>query len=294
MTINIFKTLRAAALLAIGLNSGAASAFTGTREAGADTPAEHTRDEDAGRIRTHHLNRLSDRLTVEPKMLEQSCRYESDIATHPPLKRVALTFDDGPTPGGTELILEVLKKYKIGATFFMVGQKVQQHPELMAQVRAAQQTVIGNHSWDHPNFHEIGMAEQEGEVLRDEIVFSDASQVKLFRYPYGNSSCATNDFVRARGYKIVGWHIDSCDWAFDKAGAVDDKEALSCGVLAQYHNDYVGHVMSAVRAHKGGIILMHEIHPNTLKKLEEIVIALLADGYAFGTVLDVEFQNSLR
>ncbi len=297
MTVS-FPTPRAVGvLLAIGLYCGAAAALTSTaarQEARTEVAGEHTHEEDTGHIRAHHLKRLTERLTVEPAVLEQTCRYESDIATHPPLKRVALTFDDGPTPGGTELILEVLKKYKIPATFFMVGQKVQRHPELVAQVRAAHQTVIGNHSWDHPNFHDIGVAEQEGEVLRDEIVLNDATQAKVFRYPYGNSSCATNDFARARGYKIVGWHIDSCDWAFDKSGAVDIKEALSCGVLAQYHNDYVGHVMSAVRAHKGGIILMHEIHPNTLKRLEEIVVALVADGYAFGTVLDAEFQSSLR
>jgi peptidoglycan/xylan/chitin deacetylase (PgdA/CDA1 family) len=100
--------------------------------------------------------------------------------------------------------------------------------------------------------------------------------------------------VRARGYKIVGWHIDSCDWAFEKTGSVDIKEAISCGVLPQYRNDYVGHVVSAARARNGGIILMHEIHPNTIKKLEEIITQLRADGFVFGTILDEDFQQSLR
>jgi peptidoglycan/xylan/chitin deacetylase (PgdA/CDA1 family) len=256
--------------------------------------SEHSLEEESAHIRKHHLKRLDDRLTIDPKILEQTCRYESDISTKPPTKRVALTFDDGPEPGQTEYILEILKKYNISAAFFMIGQKAQQHPELVEKVRAANHQIIGNHSWDHPNFHDISAAEQAEQVLRNETLLANDLQPRLFRYPYGNSSCETNELVHSRGYKIVGWHIDSCDWAFEKTGSVDIKEAISCGVLPQYHNDYVGHVVSAARARNGGIILMHEIHPNTIKQLEAIITQLLADGFTFGTILDEDFQQSLR
>jgi peptidoglycan/xylan/chitin deacetylase (PgdA/CDA1 family) len=284
--------------LAIGLYNCTGSAVELPPEA--DSPQqnltiEHPHEEEIAHIRKHHLKHLDDKLTIEPKVLEKNCRYESDISTKPPTKRVALTFDDGPEQGQTELILEVLKKYEISATFFMIGEKAQQHPELVDAVRAADNhQVIGNHSWDHPNFHDIAVDKQEEQVLRNEALLDSDLQPRLFRYPYGNSSCETNELVRSRGYKIVGWHIDSCDWAFEKTGSVDIKEALSCGVLPQYHNDYVGHVVSAVRARNGGIILMHEIHPNTIKKLEEIITQLQADGFVFGTILDEDFQASLR
>jgi len=245
-------------------------------------------------VRKHHLKRLADRMEKDPKELELNCKYESEIATPPPLNRVALTFDDGPSPGATEEILALLKKYHISATFFMVGKKAEQYPELVAKVREAQHSVIANHSWDHPNFHDISVAEQSSEVLRNEQLLVQDMQPKLFRYPFGNSSCQTNDLVRERGYRIVGWHIDSCDWAFDKTGSVDVKEALSCGVPLQYRSDYVGHVVAAARARKGGIILMHEIHPNTLKKLEAVIVQLQAEGFVFGNVQDAEFQSSLR
>jgi len=254
----------------------------------------HTHEEEVANIRKHHLKRLDDKLTIEPAILHQTCKYESEISTPPPKKRVALTFDDGPEPGQTELILATLKKYNISAAFFMIGRKAQQHPEVVAKVHAAGHLIIGNHSWDHPNFHEISAAEQAEEVLRNETVLGSNLQPKLFRYPYGNSTCETNDLVRSRGYRIVGWHIDSCDWAFDKTGSVDVKEAISCGVLAQYHNDYVGHVVSAARARHGGIVLMHEIHPNTLKQLEEIITQMISEGFTFGTILDADFQSSLR
>jgi peptidoglycan/xylan/chitin deacetylase (PgdA/CDA1 family) len=259
-----------------------------------DLAKQHSREEETANIRKHHLKRLNDRLTIEPKILQQSCKYESDIQTRPPKKRVAFTFDDGPEPGQTEHILAILKKYDISAAFFMIGQKVQQHPELVAEVRESGHQIIGNHSWDHPNFHDISAAEQTEQVLQNETILIKELQPKLFRYPYGNSTCETNEYVRARGYKIVGWHIDSCDWAFEKTGSVDIKEAISCGVLPHDYNDYVGHVVSATRARNGGIILMHEIHPNTIKKLEEIITQLKAEGFSFGTILDEDFQQSMR
>jgi peptidoglycan/xylan/chitin deacetylase (PgdA/CDA1 family) len=260
----------------------------------ASAPASHSREEETAHIRHHHLKRLDEKLTSEPKAIEQSCKYESEISTKPPLKRVALTFDDGPEPGLTEHILEVLNRHHINATFFLIGEKVQRHPELVEKVRAAGHQLIGNHSWDHPNFHDITVDEQSRQVLRNETQLGDALAPKLFRYPFGNSSCQTNELLKSRGYQIVGWHVDSCDWAFEKTGTVDLKEALSCGVIAQNHSDYTGHVVSAVRARNGGIILMHEIHPNTVKKLDEIVTQLIADGFIFGSILDEDFAKSMR
>jgi len=257
------------------------------------TAAAPAKLDEAAAIRHHHLKRLAERLAAEPGELESKCRYESEIATPPPLNRIALTFDDGPSATGTDAILAVLKKYDIHATFFMIGEKAREYPELVAKVRAAGHQVIANHSWSHPNFHDIGVAEQTGEVLRNDALLEQEGP-KLFRYPFGNSTCETNQLVHQRGYQIVGWHIDSCDWAYDKTGSIDAKEAISCGVPRQFQADYVGHVIAAARARRGGIVLMHEIHPNTLKHLDAIVAGLRADGFSFGMVTDPEFAPSLR
>jgi len=254
----------------------------------------HSHEKETTKIREHHLKRLNDRLTITPHELRESCKYESEISTRPPEKRVVLTFDDGPEPVQTEFILQILKTYDIKATFFLIGSKAKNHPELVAQIRAAGHHTIANHSWDHPNFHEINVATQKGEVLKTEEFLSNNQMSKLFRYPYGNSSCKTNKLLLSRGYRIVGWHVDSCDWAFDHAGNVDEKEALSCGVLAHNRADFVNHVVSSVRGHNGGIVLLHEIHPNTLKKLNEIIIRLLDSGFVFGSIEDDDFKPSLR
>jgi peptidoglycan/xylan/chitin deacetylase (PgdA/CDA1 family) len=285
---------RRAAIAAAALTLAQVAGAQAAAPAADPATAEARRAQDAALLRHLHLQRLDEKLTIEPQLLQQGCRFESDIATRPPARRVALTFDDGPEPGQTETILAVLHKYGIPATFFMVGRKMQEYPELVAQVRAAGQQLVGNHSWDHPNFHDLSVSEQADEVLRNEPLLPAHPPGRLFRYPYGNSSCETNELVHARGYRIVGWHIDSCDWAFDRTGTVDAREAASCNVFSQFHGDYIGHVVSAVRARNGGIILMHEIHPNTVRQLDAVIAQILAEGYTFGSVLDEDFQASLR
>jgi peptidoglycan/xylan/chitin deacetylase (PgdA/CDA1 family) len=290
---------RMAAAPLLGVMLCASSPFVFAQAAPGAVPAavpeaEARRAEEAAAVRRHHLQRLDARLAIEPALLQQSCRYESDIATRPPARRVALTFDDGPEPGQTELILQTLDRYHVTAAFFMVGRKMQEHPELVAQVRAAGHLLVGNHSWDHPNFHDLSASEQADEVLRNEPLLPADAALRLFRYPYGNSSCETNELVHARGYRIVGWHVDSCDWAFDRNGTVDAREAASCNVFSQYHGDYVGHVASAVRARNGGIVLMHEIHPNTVRQLDAVIAQILAEGFTFGSLADEDFQASLR
>lgn len=273
-----------------------ALALTGLCQAQTPAPAAplHDHASDTAAIRTHRLQRLQDKLTISTEDLHKSCRYESDISARPPHKQVALSFDDGPEPNQTPYILALLRKYHIPAAFFMIGEKAQKHPELVQAVRNEGLHLIGNHSWSHPNFHAIAPAEQEKEVLRGEAALGDAMVGKYFRYPYGNSSCETQHLLMQRGFRTVGWHVDSCDWAFDHHGSVDAREAMECGVLPQNRNNFVEHVLASARAHQGGIILMHEIHPNTLHQLETIVQRLLADGFSFARLDDASFSSSMR
>ena len=257
----------------------------------------HTATEDADKIRFHRMQRLDSKLLIErgpASAPTETCRYESAIAVVPPHRRVALTFDDGPEPGQTEHILAVLHKHGVSASFFMVGEKVQRHPELVAAVHAAGSHLIGNHSWTHPNFHTISVEQQRKEVVDTDFVLNGLTTMKLFRYPYGNSTCDTNRMLKDEGYASVGWHVDSCDWAFDRTGTVNAREAMECNVLPQYHKNYVEHVLSAVRAHNGGIILMHEIHPNTVRQLEDIISQLKASGFEFGSLSEEAFASSLQ
>lgn len=251
---------------------------------------------EAGRIRSVRAQALKP-ATLAPEAATgaaHECRYVSAIDTPPPRRTVALTFDDGPEEGATEAILEVLARHDIRAAFFMIGEKARAHPELVSRVAAAGHLVIGNHSWTHPNFHDISVEVQQSEVARGDALLKDELRPKLFRYPYGNASCATNDYLHAQGYRIVGWHVDSCDWAFDQTGSVNETDARLCEVRPEYLHDYVGHVVSQVAEHQGGIVLMHEIHPRTVRQLEEVIARLKSLGYAFGSIDEPAFEASLR
>jgi len=245
-------------------------------------------------IRLHRFNHLQDKSEANQDALKDQCRYESEVSTAPPKGKVILSFDDGPNPQQTPYILDILAKHNVPGSFFLVGHRVKQHPNLVEKILATRTHVIGNHSWDHPNFHEITPEEQIDEVLKTKEVLPSPIGQLFFRYPYGNSTCDANKFIHQQGYKIVGWHIDSCDWAFDSHGFVDSKEALSCGVLPQNTHNFVNHVVSSIRAHNGGILLMHEIHPSTVRQLEEIVIQLKNSGFIFTTVEDSAFSPVMR
>lgn len=222
-----------------------------------------------------------------------SCKYASSISAAPPAGKVALTFDDGPDPRNHSYVLGILRKHKIKATFFFVGKEAAAHISLVADVLPGGHRVA-SHSWDHSNFHKLSTARQAKQVTdADRVLAPFYSGKKYFRYPYGNSSCETNKFLKNRGYKFVGWHIDSCDWGFNKTGSVTSSIARGCGVTARNMNDYVGHVVDTVRDSGGGILLLHEVQPNTLRKLDEIIGTLLRDGYQFVNLDAPEMQASL-
>ncbi len=283
----------------LGCMSPAARAQAG---AAASAPAPTASEAVASHRRIHaemlrrtHLVRMQEHIEKPEEELHRTCRFESDIATLPPEGVVALTFDDGPEPGHTEAILAVLARHQVPATFFLIAEKAKLHPELVAQVSALPGAVIGNHSWSHPNFHDIPVDEQRKEVdSADTLLRADLGTTPLFRYPYGNSSCDTNEHAHTLGYHVVGWHVDSCDWAFDGPNGLTAAEALSCGVLPVYRHDFLGHIVSSVRAHRGGVVLMHETQHISVDNLDALIVRLEGEGYRFSTPAAKEFETSLR
>ncbi len=275
-------------------SSAAASAAPHARLGSASAPASAHAHGSAGAHKTQRLTGLQERANHDPHQPRDRCRFESEIATLPPKGQVALTFDDGPEPGQTEQIIEVLLRHQVPATFFLVASKALLHPELVQQIVAQPSLRIANHSWSHPNFHELSVPQQLREIDLAHATLSGSGPISYFRYPYGNSSCGADAHLHALGYRAVGWHVDSCDWAFDGDGSVNDREALLCGVARPFRADFVGHVASAVRARQGGIVLLHDIHPDTVKHLEALIVQLKKDGFSFHDLAEPAFAAVLR
>lgn len=179
---------------------------------------------------------------------------------------VALTFDDGPTPGSTEALLAALQQVNARATFFTLGSNLQRHPELVRAMRAANMW-IGNHSWSHPHLPEINLAVAYDELRRTQQVTRRLTghTPRLFRPPYGETNEEIRAAAAAQGLVQVLWTVDTRDWD----GATTDEI-----------------VDAAATVEPGGIILMHDGgYPATTAAVPRIVRALAARGLRPGRII---------
>ncbi len=128
-------------------------------------------------------------------------------------KKVALTFDDVPDPRVTPAVLDVLARYKICATFFVVGERAAKHPELVARI-IREGHVIGNHSYNHPVFSKLSPDQFQWQLGRtNEILYSiTGKKPTLLRPPYGELLPSQVKWSQERGYTVVNWDVDSEDW----------------------------------------------------------------------------------
>jgi len=183
-------------------------------------------------------------------------------------KYVALTFDDGPSPHVTPLILETLQEYDAKATFFMIGSRVEYYPSVAKQVADAGHE-IANHSLWHPDLTKLSYKQIEAQFEETSNKLEQATGYKpsLIRPPYGAFDHDVEAFAEKGNYAIVLWTVDSLDWKAPNKQFVYDR------------------VISGVN--DGAIILMHDIHQVTADALPEIMETLVKEGYHFVTVSEL-------
>lgn len=148
-----------------------------------------------------------------------------NIDTHE--KILYLTFDDGPTPGITEWVLETLEAYNAKATFFCIGNNIKKHPELFYRI-IAQGHAIGNHTYDHLNgwntptkayIKNIIKTHEQIKSLIGNFKFQNYEAANhailtknLYRPPYGKLKTRQIRQIQDMGYEIVMWDVLSFDW----------------------------------------------------------------------------------
>lgn len=210
-------------------------------------------------------------------------RQVEGLVRHGPAEmKVALTFDDGPNPVYTPMILDVLRKRNVRATFFLVGKHVEKYPEVARRI-VQEGHEVGSHSYLHrdlvPSTRNMVLSELE----RAEKAFYNVHGFKpgLFRPPRGLYSEAVRRLIEQRGYQLVLWSISGMDWS----GASPEKIARR--------------VVS--RINPGAIILLHDSGAllkseggsriNTVKATELIIDRLLEMGFEFVTVTELISQE---
>lgn len=123
---------------------------------------------------------------------------------------VALTFDDGPDPRFTPLVLELLERYDALGTFFMLGSSAAQHPDLVRRVAEAGH-VIANHTWDHPTVARISWKVTRSQIRACQQAIEPYG-VRMFRPPYLALSKSALLTCRMLGYEVILANVFSTDW----------------------------------------------------------------------------------
>ncbi len=174
---------------------------------------------------------------------------------------ISLTFDDGPDAQVTPMILEILKKHQVKATFFVIGSKAEQLPDLIKQIDK-EGHLLGSHSYSHHFFFDLFLSRtMQAEMIRTEnfIYSCIGKRMKLFRPPYGVTNPPLAKAVRRLQYWAVGWSLKSDDTV------IKDEHALVNRVTSRVQN--------------GDIILFHDNKPWNVRALDEVIFSLKEKNY---------------
>jgi peptidoglycan/xylan/chitin deacetylase (PgdA/CDA1 family) len=196
-------------------------------------------------------------------------------ASKQPEKVVYLTFDDGPSKHTPE-VLSILKREGVTATFFLLGQQVERQPELVKQI-VAEGHAIGNHTYNHV-YRELygGFWNFADQIMRtDDAIFQAAGiRTTLVRAPggtYANFDQGYFDAMKAAGYKVHDWNVDSGD---SKRVGVPASE-----IIANIRASKIANTLN---------VLMHDSsgHEETVKALPSIIAYYKQLGYSFAALSD--------
>ena len=208
-------------------------------------------------------DRLSGRLLYDP--LNHYLRHGD-----PGRPEVALTFDDGPHPESANLILDILKEKGIKATFFLVGKRIKEHPEIVRRM-IAEGHVVGNHTQDHLRLVDLKPAQIETELENCEKNFERAvpgHRMELFRPPGMRFNAEVVKLAGERGCTMVGWSEAAQDF-ISTSHRHPDPNLVRTHIVEQVEN--------------GSIILLHDI-PTTAQVLSSALDEIAQKGYRFVTV----------
>ncbi len=157
--------------------------------------------------------------------------------------QIAITFDDGPHPYLTRQILDILDRYSVKATFFMVGVNVVNYPDVAREVLAREHEV-GNHTYSHDRLKSLSIEAIEREIGLCEDALEELCEYRphLFRPPQGAVSTFVEHCTAHNDYTMVLWSLDTRDWECKNVDEIVESvlSRVSPGDIILMH-DYIGH-----------------------------------------------------
>lgn len=195
---------------------------------------------------------------------------------HDATNELYLTFDNGYEEGYTEQVLDILEKEHVPATFFVTGHYVEEEPELVQRM-VKDGHIIGNHSYDHPDFTKMSKEDVSKELVSLEKAVADVTDQKEMQYvrpPRGTFNEETLSWGNALGYTHVFWSLAFTDWNTDQQKGWE------------YAYDSIMNQL-----HPGAIILLHTVSSDNAEALEKVIQDAKEEGYVFKSVDDLMLKK---
>lgn len=184
------------------------------------------------------------------------------------IKKIALTFDDGPHPYYTEQLLDGLKERGVHVTFFVTGEHAELHPDIILRM-SEEGHLIGNHTYSH-----MQLTKNNREAFKEELIKTNeiitqitGEEVVYVRPPYGSWD---KKFESELNMFPVLWSVDPLDWCSSNVSCITNK------------------IVSNVK--DNDIILMHDYYGTSVTAALQVVDELLEEGYEFVTVEEILFD----
>ena len=189
-------------------------------------------------------------------------------------KTIALSFDAAWGNEDTEQLISILGKYKVKATFFVVGSWVDKYPESVKQLSDAGHE-INNHSNSHPHMPQLSVTQMTEELnaCNEKISAITGKKPILFRAPYGDYDNTMLKTVTDNCMYTIQWDVDSRDW----------KEEYTTDMIVRGVCDNVK---------SGSIVLFHNAAKNTPEALPIILEKLIAEGYNFDLISNMIYKEN--
>lgn len=183
-------------------------------------------------------------------------------------KKVAITFDDGPNPDYTEILLAGLKERGVRATFFLLGKEVERYPKIVEDIYADGH-LIGTHSYEHVNLNNLcdAAAVEQVDKTNQAIYELTGEYPEFIRPPFGSWKC--NLDYETKMIEVL-WDVDPLDWKTDNSDVIAKR------------------VVDKVQ--ENDIILLHDASESSVNAAFKIIDELQKEGYTFVTVDEILFD----
>ena len=224
-------------------------------------------------IKNMEINLETSTIEVDKNINDLIYNYDYDLYTNKMIDKskpmIALTFDDGPN-NNTNKVLDILEKYNVKATFFILGTNIEGNEDIIKRMDELGME-IGNHMYSHKLITKLKDKEIEKEIKKvDNLIFDITNRYPtLIRPSYGTFNKRIKKIIDK---PIIIWDIDTLDWKYHNSKKISNK------------------IIS--KAKDGDIILMHDIYSATANSLEITIPKLLDKGYQFVTVSELFYYKN--